>query len=137
MGLRREGLLLPLLPLAQLPVPTLPDYRFHQTRVCPLGPTSCFLVADDIHSVPVYDARPLCSSDGDINLLRSYKSYWKDGLERLGNTDIAVGSFVGVGYCAKWIPSKRARERVQLTISEVFLLADPPVDGPIGGGSAE
>ena len=77
--------------------------------------------------VPVYDARTLCTNEADVDMLRSYE---KGGLEALGSVDIEVGSFVGVVHCAKWIPSgkHRGKERVQLSIAEVYLLADPEVD---------
>jgi len=78
-------------------------------------------------SVPVYDARTLCTSEVDINALQSYE---KGGLEALGGVDIEVGSFVGIVHCAKWIPSGKhvGKERIQLSIAEVYLLADPEVD---------
>jgi len=78
-------------------------------------------------SVPVYDTHTLCTNEVDINVLESYE---KDGLEVLGSVDIEHGSFVGVVHCAKWIPSGKhvGKERVQLSITEVYLLADPEVD---------
>lgn len=46
------------------------------------------------------------------------------------NVNIEAGSFVGVVHCAKWIPSTKhaGKERVQLCILEVYLLADPEFD---------
>jgi len=80
--------------------------------------------------VPVYDARALCTDEVDIGALRSYHTDRRGSLEQLGNVDIQVGSFVGVVHCAKWIPSAKhtGRERVQLSIAEVYLLADAEVE---------
>ena len=57
-------------------------------------------------------------------------AYEKDNLEQLGNADIPAGSFVGVVHCAKWINSVKhtGKERVQLSIAEIYLLADPEID---------
>jgi len=77
-------------------------------------------------SVPVYDARVLCTGEGNINTLGSYR---KDQLQRVDYVDIEVGSFVGIVYCAKWIgsPKRGGKERVQPSIAEIYLLADPEV----------
>ena len=86
------------------------------------------LFVDDMHLVPVYDARALCMNEVSIDSLHSYQSH-KGDLERLGNVDIEAGSFVGVVHCAKWIPSMKhvGKDRVYLSIAEVYLLADPEV----------
>ena len=77
--------------------------------------------------VPVYDARALCTNEVGIEILQSYE---KSGLEQLKNVDIEARSFVGVVHCAKWIPSAKhaGKERVQLSIVEVYLLADPELN---------
>ena len=77
--------------------------------------------------VPVYDACALCTNEVGIEILQSYE---KSGLEQLKNVDIEARSFVGVVHCAKWIPSAKhaGKERVQLSIVEVYLLADPELD---------
>ena len=77
--------------------------------------------------VPVYDARALCTNEVGIEILQSYE---KSGLEQLKNVDIEARSFIGVVHCAKWIPSVKhaGKERVQLSIVEVYLLADPELD---------
>ena len=84
--------------------------------------------------VPVYDAHALCTNEVGIEILQSCK---KSGLERLENVDIEARSFVGVVHCAKWIPSAKhtGKERVQLSIAEVYLLADPELDEWAAGGS--
>lgn len=78
-------------------------------------------------SVPVYDARTLCTDEADISMLQSYE---KSSLEVLSGVDVEIGSFIGVVHCAKWIPSGKhaGKERIQLSIAEVYLLADPEVD---------
>ena len=57
-------------------------------------------------------------------------AYEKDNLEQLGNADIHAGSFVGVVHCVKWINSVKhtGKERVQLSIAEIYLLADPEIN---------
>ena len=84
--------------------------------------------------VPVYDARGLCTNEVGIEILQLCK---KSGLEWLENVDIEARSFVGVVHCAKWIPSAKhtGKERVQLSIAEVYLLADPELDEWAAGGS--
>lgn len=76
----------------------------------------------------MYDARTLCTGETNIEILQSYE---KDGLKWLEGVDIEAGSFVGVVYCAKWIPSRKypGKERIQFNIAEVYLLADPALDG--------
>lgn len=86
--------------------------------------------------VPVYDARALCTNEVDIKALRSYQ---KSDLERLGNVDVEVGAFVGVVHCAKWIPSRKhqGKDRVQLSVTEVYLLVDAEADERTGGSLDE
>jgi hypothetical protein len=76
--------------------------------------------------VPVYDAHTLCTNGVDIRALQSYHVDQKANLERLTKADILPGSFIGVVHCAKWIPSAKhkGKERVHLSIVEVYLLAD-------------
>ena len=78
----------------------------------------------------MYDARALCTNKVSIDSLNSYEGQKGDLVERLGNVDIEAGSFVGIVHCAKWIPSVKhvGKDRVYLTIAEVYLLADPEVN---------
>ena len=116
-------------------VQTLPAYPFHGTRVSLSQPVQTDVRLLTTHTlVPVYDARALCTDEVDIGELRSYN---KGSLEQLENADIPSGSFVGIGHCVRWIPSGKhtGRERVQFSIAEVYLLADPEVDEWVGGSS--
>lgn len=78
-------------------------------------------------TVPVYDARSLCAEGIELNALQSYR---KGDVKRLGDPDIEAGSFVGVVYCARWV-SVKGKERVLPAISEVYLLANPAVNGSV------
>jgi hypothetical protein len=107
-----------------------PDYPYQQMRVRPLQPLRAIIHLLMVQTlVPVYDARALCKKEFDVEALESCRTDQKGGLERLRAIDVGAGSFVGIVHCAKWITSaKRAgKERVQLSIAEVYLLADAEV----------